>query len=229
MDIWALIPVKSLLTSKRRLSHLLTAEQRSQLIRGLLRQELNLLNQVPTIDEILVISSDPIVWDIARQSGALVEEEMQSLGLNHAVTQGTAVAAAHGAAAVLILPVDLPYISTADVDLVISNGLEIMDRDLDLPQTVESIRSLESQPSNPVMVICSDEIGGGTNALFVHPVQQFTFHFGPGSFHKHIQEAQKRGMIVQIVSSPGLSFDIDNENDWLSYQQVGADPCVHPL
>ena len=68
------------------------------------------------------------------------------------------------------------------------------------------------------MVICSDEDGSGTNALFVNPPQEFTFHFGPDSFYKHIQEAEKRGMIVQVISSPGMSFDIDNESDWFVYQ-----------
>ena len=93
MDTWALIPVKSLLDSKQRLARLLPAEQRAALIRGLLLHELNLLSQVSAIDKVLVISSDPTVWRIARQNGALVEEELESRGLNVAVTQGMAMAA----------------------------------------------------------------------------------------------------------------------------------------
>jgi 2-phospho-L-lactate guanylyltransferase len=221
MDIWALVPVKSLQESKRRLSHLLPVEQRAELISGLLQRELSILNQVPAIGKVLVISSDPTVWDIARQNGALVEEEPQSLGLNVAVTHGMSVAAQNGASAVLILPVDLPFISTSDVDLMISSGPEntIWDQ--------SSARQSDSQGTNGfhrshqpacAMVICSDVEGDGTNALFVNPAQEFTFHFGPGSFQNHIQEAEKRGLQVQIISTPGLSFDIDNEGDWFTYQ-----------
>ena len=67
MDIWALIPVKSLKDSKRRLSRLLPAEQRAILIHGLLQHELMVLNEVPAITNVLVISSDADVWRLARQ------------------------------------------------------------------------------------------------------------------------------------------------------------------
>jgi 2-phospho-L-lactate guanylyltransferase len=221
MDIWALIPVKSLLDSKRRLAQLLTAEERAELIRGLLQRQLSLLNQVPGIEQVLVISSDPVVWKLARQYGALVEEEAQSVGLNLAVTRGTAVAAESGASAVLILPVDLPFMTAADVDLLLNSGLEMMDGGQESAGYAESHDANGSAGSHepwPMMVICSDEEGEGSNALFIHPAQPFTFQFGPGSLHKHIQEAEKQGMIVNIISTPGLSFDIDNESDWLTYQ-----------
>ena len=124
MDIWALIPVKSLQQSKRRLAHLLPAARRAELISGLLQRELRLLNQVPAISRVLIISSDPTIWDIARQNGALVEKEPQSLGLNIAVARGKAIAAEKGASAVLILPVDLPFISVADIDLMVRSRQE---------------------------------------------------------------------------------------------------------
>lgn len=221
MDIWALIPVKSLLESKRRLSHLLPAEQRAELIRGLLQRELSVLSQVSAIDNVLVISSDPTVWDIARQYGALVEEERESRGLNTAVARGMAIAAGKGASAALLVPVDLPFIIASDVDLLIKTGLDKTTWDQ------EPSRSSDSQGNNGlrsskeygrVMAICSDEDGDGTNAIFINPAQEFSFHFGPGSFQSHIQEAQKRGLTVRIVSTPGLNFDLDNENDWFTYQ-----------
>ncbi len=221
MGIWALIPVKSLLDSKRRLSHLLPAEQRAELIRSLLQHELNVLSEVPAISRVLVISSDPSVWDIARQNGALVEEEQASRGLNVAVTQGMKIAARNGAPAVLILPVDLPFITTADVDLMISSGLQ--QRSWDQKQTGSSASQGNNgthvnKESGCVMAVCSDDDGSGTNAIFINSAQEFSFHYGPGSFQSHVQEAQNRGLTVHIVSAPGLKFDLDNENDWFMYQ-----------
>ena len=221
MGIWALIPVKSLLESKRRLSHLLPAEQRAELIGGLLQRELNLLSQVPAIDKVLIISSDPTVWDIARQYGALVEEELVSRGLNAAVARGMAVAAGNGASSALLIPVDLPFITASDVDLMISTGLDKTTWDQKSSRSSDPQRNNGSHISKEygcVMAICSDEDGDGTNAILINPAQEFSFHFGPGSFQSHIQEAEKRGMTVRIVSTPGLNFDLDNENDWFTYQ-----------
>ena len=221
MDIWALIPVKSLQQSKRRLAHLLPAARRAELISGLLQRELRLLNQVPAISRVLIISSDPTIWDIARQNGALVEKEPQSLGLNIAVARGKAIAAEKGASAVLILPVDLPFISVADIDLMVRSRQESRSWAAEQPWSAAAKSAECGQDSSQAgcaIVICSDEDGDGTNALLVNALQDFSFRFGPGSFKSHIEEARKRGMMVHIVKAPGLGFDIDNEDDWLAYQ-----------
>jgi 2-phospho-L-lactate guanylyltransferase (CobY/MobA/RfbA family) len=181
-----------------------------------LQRELRLLNQAQVISRVLVVSSDPTIWGIARRNGAQVEEEPQSLGLNVAVARGKAIAAENGAAAVLILPVDLPFISVADIDLMVNSS---WGPDMSWPAAVGSApyHQGSNQDRCPI-VICSDEDGDGTNALLVVATQDFSFRFGPGSFQNHIQEARKRGMAVHIISAPGLGFDIDNEDDWLTYQ-----------
>lgn len=222
MDIWALIPVKSLKDSKRRLSRLLPAEQRAILIHGLLQHELMVLNEVPAITNVLVISSDPDVWRLARQFDTSVEEEPVPQGLNPAITRGMAVAAKNGASGTLILPVDLPFITASDVTAVINAGLDNTPIPDTRPTDSTPNGQESSQANKPerIMVICTDEDGDGTNALFLRPAADFTFHFGPGSFQLHIGEARKRGITVHTVSTPGLQFDLDNEKDWLAYQQM---------
>lgn len=222
MEIWALIPVKSLLQSKRRLAHVLAAEQRAELITSLLRRELDVLSRVPALRQVLVISSDPQVWKIARRQGVLVEEEAYSPGLNAAVTRGMERAAGHGAHAVLILPVDLPYVDVADVEMMVGSGWKGA-----MPHTLGpavagyegEYGTLPERANVCAMSICADAEGDGTNALFLDPARDFTFHFGPGSFQKHLQEAQKRGRHVHIISAPGMKFDIDSESDWVAYQR----------
>lgn len=218
MDIWVLIPVKSLLDSKRRLSHLLPPKQRADLICDLLQRQLGILKQVRAVHQVLVISSDPTVWEIARQHGALVVEEQVSRGLNIAVTQGMAVAATNGASAVLILPVDLPYIAVSDVELLINRAAERSAANEPLTRGLQSPQVNAVDHPLGLVVIASDEAGDGTNALFVSPAVEFSFHFGPGSFHKHIEEAEKRDKIIEVITTPGLRFDIDNEGDWYTYQ-----------
>lgn len=226
INIWAIIPVKSLKDSKRRLSHLLPAQQRAILIHGLLQQELAVLSEVEAVSNILVISSDPAVWQLAHQNGAQVEKELHAQGLNHAVARGMAVAAAEGAGAALMLPADLPFINSSEVQAFIAAGIEpkIVSSSSSDPNGISGSSIYHHHIKGGLMVICPDDVADGTNALLLNPISDFTFHFGPGSYRLHVQEAQKRGITVQTMSTPGLQFDLDNENDWFAYQQLVSMP-----
>ena len=226
LDIWALIPVKSLKDSKRRLAHLLPVEQRTGLIQSLLQHELMVLAEVPAITKVLIISSDPSVWRLARQFAAQIEKEPEPQGLNLAVTRGLAVAAENGAAAVLVIPVDLPFITPSDVTTIVNAGMG-SEHTLDplISQPLQQVYGYNGKNgTDRVMAICSDEDEDGTNGLFLKPASDFQFHFGPGSFNFHILEAQKRGITIRTVSTPGLQFDLDNEKDWFAYQRMVSMP-----
>ncbi|MBP6470027.1 MAG: 2-phospho-L-lactate guanylyltransferase [Chloroflexi bacterium] len=197
-EIWAIIPVKPLLMSKSRLAQVLSVAARAELMCGFLTRMLAELQQVSELAQILLVSSDPTVAAIARRFGVLLLAEERPWGLNTAVTQAAHLAAAHGAAGILILPADLPFLTAGDV------------------------RQLLAQRTGdvPMLVICSDDRGSGTNALFLSPPDTFTFQYGPGSFQKHLHEGDRWGMACQAVQCPGLQFDLDTENDWQIYQQA---------
>lgn len=208
MSIWAVIPVKPLSDVKRRLAGVLSADERAQLIERFLNHELAVLNET-AVDQVLVVSSDPLVMALARRHGAqvLVEEEVN--GLNAAVTLGVAEATAARADGVLVLPADLPFLTTEDIGLLL--------------QTVRigqnGGRRQAARP--PLLAICADKLGEGTNALFLAPpTAAFAFHFGPGSFRRHVAEAAHHGLACHIVSSPGLSFDLDTAADWQRYEAL---------
>lgn len=198
MNVWAIIPVKPPAESKSRLAHLLSAAARADLICGFLQNTLGELQQVAGITQILVVSSDPQVWAIARRNGVVILEEERPFTLNSAVTQATGYAAAHTADAALILPADLPFLQASDVQ-------RLLDR-------------LVTNP--PGLVIAGDERAEGTNALLIAPPTGFVFHYGPGSFQKHLQEARHGHRASHIVHSPGLQFDLDTETDWQFYQRA---------
>ncbi|MCP4423587.1 MAG: 2-phospho-L-lactate guanylyltransferase [Chloroflexi bacterium] len=196
-SIWAIIPVKPLHESKRRLAHILSADERAALIQRFLAHTLTVLNQAKAIDRILAVSGDEWVLDTARNAGADVLVETAVSGLNSAVTQAVKFAEEGGATAVLILPADLPFIQTEDVAIMVTAG-------------ANSSRT----------VICSDDIGSGTNALLISPPNGFTFHYGANSFQHHLQEAAQHGLVSHIVHAPGLKFDLDTEEDWQQYQFI---------
>ncbi|MCB9421442.1 MAG: 2-phospho-L-lactate guanylyltransferase [Ardenticatenaceae bacterium] len=194
-SVWAIVPVKSLHESKRRLAHILSAEERAELIHHFLIHTLTVLNESEVVDQVLVISSDEQVLATARVHGAMVLVETAVHGLNPAVTQAVQFAADEGATAVLILPADLPFIEKQDVAIMVAE-----------------------KKNNPNIVICSDDKGLGTNALLISPPNSFSFHYGTDSFQQHLQEAQQRSRTISIIDNCHLQFDLDTEADWHKYQ-----------
>lgn len=174
------------------------------MIHRFLQHTLTVLNQSGEIDRILVISRDEQVLMTARLQGADVLVETAVHGLNPAVTHAVQYAANEGATAVLILPADLPFIEREDVAIMVGET-----------------RNGTAAGNDAHLVICSDDKGEGSNAMFISPPIPFTFHYGPNSFQQHIQEAHQRDLVVHIVeNTPNLTFDLDTEEDWQTYQSI---------
>jgi len=197
MTTWAIIPVKPLHESKRRLAHLLSAGARAELIHHFLDNLLATLNEAPGIDRVLVVTGDAEVTALAESHSAAVLVEAEPRGLNEAATRGAALAARQGATAVLILPADLPFARVEDIE--------------------RMLRPLEDA-YGPLLAVCGDEVEDGTNALLLAPPGDFTFHYGPDSYRAHLDEAAARGRAIHIINAPGLRFDLDTESDWLAYR-----------
>lgn len=210
MTTWAVIPVKQLRDSKRRLANLLSSEARAELIGRFLDTLLTVLDDSPGIDCVLVVTGDTSVMEIAEKHGARLLEEKTTAGLNSAVTCGVDLAAKSGATAVLVLPADLPYVRVEDIERMLAPLLS---------QRRSSSPDHRPQPRYPgsLMAVTGDEAQDGTNALLLAPPGDFSFHYGPGSFQAHLDEARVRGRIAHIVNAHGLRFDLDTESDWLVY------------
>lgn len=206
MTNWAVIPIKPLRDSKSRLAHILTPDQRAELTSHLLQHTLHAIKESEQIYRTLVISRDPAVLKLARQEGVFTFNEGDRQGLNQAVTRAAGVTAARGADSILILPADLPFI-TAD---------DIVKLALALPA--------DSEQSQPQAIICPDLECEGTNALLLSPPLEFTFQYGPGSFHKHQQEALRRARQLTTIKLPGVQFDVDTEEDWTAYRVIERHP-----
>jgi 2-phospho-L-lactate guanylyltransferase len=79
------------------------------------------------------------------------------------------------------------------------------------PADIESIwRAL---PAAPATVIVPSRDGDGTNALLRTPAPLFPSHFGPGSFGKHLGEAEQCGARIKILRNEKLEMDVDDYDD----------------
>lgn len=196
MAIWAIVPVKQFLRSKSRLAGVLTPKERAGLSREFLGHALDVLAQVPSVSETLVVTRDPAALALAHERRARTVTETGAPNLNAALRRATQVAVAFRAQGVLILPTDLPFLTPEDVtQLVAPNG------------------------NGPQVAIAPDRHGEGTNALFIAPPGLLSYAFGAHSFGKHLELAQAAGAgaRVRVCRLPGVALDIDGPEDWTLY------------
>jgi 2-phospho-L-lactate/phosphoenolpyruvate guanylyltransferase len=190
MTLWAIVPVKPLRVGKSRLSGVLNQDERADLNRRLLEHTLETLTAIPEIEQVLVTSRDPAALALAREHGARTVQEHGVPQLNKALTRATVVVKNYNTRAVLIVPADLPLLTTQDV-----------------------YAMLERAEKPPVVVVAPDRHRHGTNALLVYPIGLIDYVFGENSFDRHCAAAQACGARLEIVDLPSLALDMDLPED----------------
>ncbi len=190
MTYWAIVPVKPLMHGKSRLAGVLTPDERADLNRRLLIHTLSTLATIAEIEQILVISRDHTALALARSFGARTVQENGAPHLNIALARATAVAKNFSARGVLVVPADLPLLSSEDIGAILARA---------------------AQP--PVVVVAPDRRRQGTNALLISPVGLIDFEFGPDSFHCHSKRAVEAGARLEICELPSLALDMDLPED----------------
>lgn len=191
--VYAIIPVKPLRRSKSRLARALKAPVRAALTKSILARTLDQLAQVKRIAKTIVISSDVTVLNLARSKNAIDLAESES-GLNGAIRQAAYWAKSHQADSILIIPSDLPLITSADINAVLDLAIE--------PRCV---------------VIAPDRRGEGTNALLVRPPDAIDFAFGVSSFDAHSIQARQRNLALHVFTSETIGLDLDVPEDLERY------------
>jgi 2-phospho-L-lactate guanylyltransferase len=187
------IPIRSLSDSKTRLSPVLDPAARSALTREMLDRVVRAALGAVSRAEVVVISPDPdALAEVGRvdPSIRLILQDSKRPGLNPALEQVATAMRESGVSTILILPADLPLVSSADID-------NLLRRDA------------------PV-VIAPDRHRMGTNALMVRLDafgEPFVFQFGEESFGKHQDEAARLGVDAVTATAPGTSFDLDTPED----------------
>jgi len=190
MPLWAIIPIKPLRRGKSRLAGSMTAEEREFLNQKLLIRTIQCLQNISQIDQIAVISHDPSALHVSRQMGVRTIQETRNTEINNALRKATQAIMASNASKVLIIPADLPLILPEDVSNFLSKS------------------KLEEE-----IIISPDNKMCGTNALFINPIGVLDYEFGLWSFRKHIEQAQRKKIHVEIYNNERIAFDLDLPED----------------
>ncbi len=188
MKAYAVVPVKHLSSSKSRLATILTPEDRKRLTLVMLEDVLTAIRN-SAIQGTIVVGSDLCVCELATNTGVTFINE-KARGLNPAIGDSIKCCMQRGADSVLVLPADIPLISSTDIERII-----------ELAGNAESI------------VVVSPSKNWGTNALYLRPPNLIPVSYGFGSFKRHIRHARVRGIPVKVYYSFSVAFDIDSQED----------------
>jgi 2-phospho-L-lactate guanylyltransferase len=200
----ALVPVRSLSGAKTRLGEPLDAEERTELIRAMLRRTVHEARASAGLDAVMVVSMDGELLAEARAMGASSFLQDRD-GLNEGLDEAR-LAVGTGATALLVLPVDLPGVSAAALDALVT-AAELARR---------------AAPDRPAVIVVPDRHGTGTNALLLVPPDAIPFRFGEGSRAAHAAAARSAGASYVELDGP-LDFDVDTPADLLEADMRGLD------
>lgn len=199
MNTWAILPLRSLRDGKQRLRDVLSAGDRSILVRRLLEHTLSAIVEARGVSGVCIVTPDPemLAWVCQFDVLALLQP-------NHGLNAGLEYARrellvrADLDALLVILP-DLPHLRSADLD-------EMLRRST--PRSV---------------VLAPDRHGQGTNVLLVRPADALPFAFGEASLQQHEAAAQAYGLHVHHYDAPGTAFDVDTPDDLQVIDQRNRD------
>ena len=191
----AVVPLKNLKLAKSRLSNILAEGERQELVLAMFDDVLVSLRESPFIDKIFLVADkyfNPIA-DVQMIT------EIKNRGYDEAIIEALKDSRVNQAQAMLILPADLPLVSTDELDTLIRD------------QEDGSIRIAGARDQD------------GTNALVMKPPSLLATSFGLGSFERHKKFAKALSVKIEEVNLPGLSFDVDTEKDLIDFVQTKSD------
>ena len=192
MSCWALVPIKSRAECKGRLAGWLAPAERLRIVREMAGRVLAAARETRWIDHVAVVSPerDSVPMDV------LVLDD-PGCGLNPALDFARNKLVDRGADELVVLPADLPLVTAADIDLLVTLG------------------------RRTGFALATDTACTGTNALFLKPADGFRFQFGPDSRRQHLAEASRLGWSPEFARTRGLEFDLDRVEDLICLRAQG--------
>ncbi len=188
-----IIPIKSLKDGKKRLESFLTSQQRKALILTLLKNVLNATAKAQLSNHTLLVTPDSKIIEITKKwnlSNLEYLVEYASNGTNQAVQLAIDWCASKQISSILIIPADIPLVSSDDIDELIKMG----------------------KNKFPIVLVPSQR-RDGTNAFYLRPPNLVKVWYGPNSFQKNLDTISKQKLPYIILEKPAFALDIDLKED----------------
>ena len=186
----AVLPVKSFGSAKERLGSALGAGSRQALAQAMFLDVLATLRRTPSIDQIVIVASEPSV-EFAADDRVVVLEDPHTEGQSTAAGIGIRWAMSSGFDRVLLVPGDTPLLSADELGALLDGATA----------------------DGTAVVVIPDRHHTGTNGLLLHPPDAIAPSFGPGSLERHVQAAEAARVSHRIERIPSLIYDVDTSDD----------------
>ena len=191
MKTFAIVPIKKLENAKTRLSSLLDTDDRIHLSLLMLQDTLQTLSVVQSLTQIITVSADKRIEEIALKYGANFLLEEKERGVNSAISLADNYCIKEAADATMVIPHDLPLLDS----IYISKACELAENE------------------SRCIVICPSFRYDGTNMLLRKPPSIITTFYDSDSYNAHVKAATRLGISVKLLFSKGLMHDIDTPED----------------
>lgn len=184
-----LIPVKNLRHAKQRLAAVLDQPARTALAQAMIHDVLEAVAACARRPEVAVVTNDAFATDIAQHFGFQIIRDDANTSETAAIEMATRVSESQGADQTLVIPGDIPLITSNELEQIFS-----------------------AVPENGSLLVPAAD-RRGTNAAFRKPGNLFPLRFGNDSFKPHLDAARRTGLPCVILSLPGIGLDVDNPRD----------------
>jgi 2-phospho-L-lactate guanylyltransferase len=187
-----IVPAKELSKSKTRLLTILSQDQRNDLVLCMLRDVLQPLSVNSNVNHLFLVSSDPLLIQVAKEYDAEIIEDQYAGDLNRSLQHATnALSQNHPMKPLLIVPSDVPLINRSAID-----GIAEM-----------------SSTFQESVVLATASRSNGTNALLRLPPDVIETQFGTMSFEKHKVAADEKMIPFVQYANGELVVDLDTIQD----------------
>jgi 2-phospho-L-lactate guanylyltransferase len=193
MKTFAIVPIKRFENAKTRLSSILDKDDRIRLSLLMLEDTLKILSAVHLLTQVITVSADKRVEEIAVKYGANFLLEEKERGVNSAVALADSYCMKEAADATMVIPYDLPLLDSTDI----SKACELAENE------------------SRCIVICPSLRYDGTNMLLRKPPSIITTFYDADSYNMHVKAAIRLGIPVKRLFSKSLMHDIDTPEDAL--------------
>jgi len=187
--MWAVIPINSFSKTMTRLSMILDLNKRIKLTKMMADQMINYLTNIPEIEKIVLLTNESTWVKTYHNNKIIHRKDKTSMDLKENINQTAEWLDQQGVKQMLYVSVDLPFALKDDL-------MELIN------QHTKGLTIVEAKKD------------GGTNALIIDLSYSMKFQFGKNSFERHIRKAKSLGIQTTEVQIEGLSFDLDNIDDW---------------
>jgi 2-phospho-L-lactate guanylyltransferase len=199
---WAVIVARVHNGAKSRLASVLDPDERRRLALTMFADVLHTcVSSAPPLAGTLAVVDDAEARWIAKRGGAAVVEDPGAGDMNAAVSAGIRAARNLGATTVVVLPGDVPLISSQDLDALIDTAGQ----------------------ARRAVVVGQSLDGQGTNALLLRPPHVIAPAFGPPSVGRHVLAGMAGGAETRVVTDLGLALDIDTPSDLAVLKELRGD------